>query len=480
MLPLSVLSLKDISLREEHLSPRNSAVFGAGDNQMVISNRWQHLNSSCVLNVEGWSSFLQERPARVEEGERDPSPFHLTSRNLSLLPFLIFLLLRLRWCEPPNGRPYTRVLSRLIIILATARQWVNTSSISSFIMTDLWPVLVGDRQHTRLPAVIISSAGNPLIEIETSFLLPRMSVFLFFLGSRSLILPPTYWAEWPRWCPGIGRGSIITPLFFWKPLLIPSGLRVPAIRPLTGFRSVLLKDEANGTPTTNIRLLLRPYFSIPWAKTSGRSLPLMTKKEAQKLYRSGEEPTVEKLLELDREVEEFKKIIKSESSQNDPSTPSGMKAPYEKPSPKGRRKRPGRSKGHKGTRRPTPEVIDKVKPHTISCCPDCLSPLENPVSTRNRFTEDIPRTKPVVTKNIINIYWCSKCKKNVEAPCEDALPKNTLGNRLLIHTAYLHFCLGLALHKVVAYLNSWSNGQNQTPLLISRKILFKKRIFLKN
>lgn len=179
----------------------------------------------------------------------------------------------------------------------------------------------------------------------------------------------------------------------------------------------------------------------------------MTKEEAISLYRSGEEPTVQKLLELDREVEELRKGL-AIHPKDDPSIPSGMKPSYEKPTSKGRKKRPGRKKGHEGARRPKPEVVHETKVHAIPCCPQCLNPLGRPVSTRERFTEDIPRVKPIITKHIIGIYYCSKCNKTVEAPVEDALPKSTLGIRLLVHTAYLHFSLGLPLHRIVAYLNS--------------------------
>ena len=46
----------------------------------------------------------------------------------------------------------------------------------------------------------------------------------------------------------------------------------------------------------------------------------MTKEEAIALYRSGEEPTVKKLLELDAKVEELEKKL----PKDDPSVPSGM------------------------------------------------------------------------------------------------------------------------------------------------------------
>ncbi|MFQ5835796.1 MAG: IS66 family transposase [bacterium] len=184
----------------------------------------------------------------------------------------------------------------------------------------------------------------------------------------------------------------------------------------------------------------------------------MTKEEAIVLYRSGEEPTVKKLIELDTRVEELEKVLEEKQhpmgTQNDPSTPSGMRPAYEKPSSKGRKKKPGRKKGHEGVRRAAPSVIHESKHHTLTQCPQCLSPLAEPVSSRTRFTEDIPKVEPLVTKHIIDICYCPKCDKIVEAPVEDALPKSTLGIGLLVQTAYLHFYMGLPLRQIVTYLNA--------------------------
>lgn len=180
----------------------------------------------------------------------------------------------------------------------------------------------------------------------------------------------------------------------------------------------------------------------------------MTEEEAITLYRLGEEATVQKLLELDRRVKELEEVIAQESFPKDPSTPSGMKAPYEKPPSKGRKKRPGRKKGHPGVRRPIPESVDEIKLHTLTHCPQCLCPLGDPVSTRKRFTEDLPKVKPRITKHIIQIFYCTNCHKPVEAPVEEALPKSTIGIHLLIQTAYLHFYLGLPLRQIVAYFNT--------------------------
>jgi hypothetical protein len=178
----------------------------------------------------------------------------------------------------------------------------------------------------------------------------------------------------------------------------------------------------------------------------------MTREEAIALYRSGEEPTVEKLLEQDRKIEALQRTLQTHPPQ-DPSTPSAMKPPYEKPPAKARKKRPGREKGHPGVRRPLPEGDYQTQVHTLSHCPQCHHPLGKPCSSRERWIEDIPEVKPIVTQHVIEIFYCPKCQKTVEAPVEEALPRSTLGNRLLIHTAYLHFHLGLPLRQIVAYLN---------------------------
>ena len=205
---------------------------------------------------------------------------------------------------------------------------------------------------------------------------------------------------------------------------------------------------------TRISYPLRRSSFTPWPKTFGRSLPILTEPEAIALYHSGEKPTVQKLLELDRKVEELQKALAQKPLKNDPSTPSGMKPPYEKPPGKRRKKKPGRKEGHKGAHRPAPERIDETQIHTLSHCPQCAAPLGKPVATRERFTEDIPKVQPLITKHIIEVFYCPQCHKSVEAPVEEALPKSTIGVRLLVETAYLHFYLGLPLRQIVAYLNA--------------------------
>ena len=134
----------------------------------------------------------------------------------------------------------------------------------------------------------------------------------------------------------------------------------------------------------------------------------------------------------------------AQSQASGPNTPSSAIPPYEKPTPKKnkspKRKRGGQ-KGHPGSHRKTPEP-DRQREHQCEQCPHCSGKLKRTGDTRSRITEDIPEDlKPVVTEEILHSDWCPSCKKRVEPKIPDVLPRCTLGNRTLVLTALLHFCL---------------------------------------
>ena len=153
-------------------------------------------------------------------------------------------------------------------------------------------------------------------------------------------------------------------------------------------------------------------------------------------------------------VAELEKRL-GEKKPPDPSTPSGMTPPYEKPNrKKGRKKKAGRKKGHTGARRTTPDHVDKKEHHPLKCCPDCGAKDIKVQETVTRYTEEIPPVKPIVTKHTMERGWCKKCRKMVTAKVADALPKSTLGLRSVLITAWMHFALGVSVHKVVRWLNT--------------------------
>jgi len=176
----------------------------------------------------------------------------------------------------------------------------------------------------------------------------------------------------------------------------------------------------------------------------------MTRDEAIAVLRMPEKEAVEFILALAEKAEKYDQL----QGQVAPSTPSGMIPPYLKPKPTKRGKRPGRKKGHKGVCRIRPEQVDHFKDHTLEHCPDCQTPLKESIREYTRYTEDIPPIeKPEVTEHTVHGYWCPKCKKSVFAPVTDALPNATIGLRLMVFTAWLHYLVGVSVNNIVRLLS---------------------------
>jgi transposase len=190
--------------------------------------------------------------------------------------------------------------------------------------------------------------------------------------------------------------------------------------------------------------------------TVAEDIPLgatLTEEQARLIFSQGEEAVVFVILELAKQLAEQKAAAAADSHQT-PSTPSGMKPPYTKPPPKRRgKKKPGRKKGHPGARREPPSNVDWQKDHRADCCPDCGGPLNCCDETRTRYTEDIPDIQPEVTEHTIHRDWCPKCKKKVEPKVSEAMPGSSLGNRVLVLSAWLHYALGNTLSQIVEVFN---------------------------
>jgi len=182
-----------------------------------------------------------------------------------------------------------------------------------------------------------------------------------------------------------------------------------------------------------------------------RGVPL-TEEQAREIFARGEEAVVFVLLELSKRLVEQQAKTAAESHQT-PGTPSGMEPPYQKPPSKSRNKRPGAKPGHRGARRKLPGRIHRQEEHRADRCPDCGGHLQRCQETRTRYIEDIPEIQPEVTEHTIHRDWCPKCKKRVEPTVPDALPKATLGNRVLVLSAWLHYALGNTLSQIVEVFN---------------------------
>jgi transposase len=176
--------------------------------------------------------------------------------------------------------------------------------------------------------------------------------------------------------------------------------------------------------------------------------PTLTEEQARTIFLQGEEATIFALLTL------AKMVPSKPSTSPAPSTPSGMTPVYQKPASKKRNKRRGRKNGHVGSRRPTPICIDQRIEHKLDTCPGCDTPVTPCNSSRTRIIEDIPEiVTPVVTEHTIHRYWCPGCGKTVEPIVTDALPGATIGLRVLVLSAWLHYALGNTLSQIVEVFN---------------------------
>jgi transposase len=176
----------------------------------------------------------------------------------------------------------------------------------------------------------------------------------------------------------------------------------------------------------------------------------MTRDEAAAILKLPPDKAIQFILALAEKAEKYDQIIGGVS----PTTPSGMTPPYLKPTRGKRKKPPGRKKGHPGISRLRPEQVDHFKEHTIESCPDCHSPLKEPIKSYPRYVEDIPRIeKPEVTKHTLYGYWCSTCKKVVFPTFTDALPNAMIGLRLVVFTAWLHYLVGVSVNNIVKILS---------------------------
>jgi transposase len=179
----------------------------------------------------------------------------------------------------------------------------------------------------------------------------------------------------------------------------------------------------------------------------------MTRDEALAILEMDREEAVGIILALAEEAEKYDQLC----AQPSPATPSGMTPVYLKPSHRTRKKPPGRRKGHPGAARQWPSHIDQYQEHTLDHCPQCHSPLKKSLGTYQRLIEDIPPVQPRVVQHTIHRYWCAQCKKIVSPVVTEALPNATIGLRLVVFTAWLHYLVGVSVNNLVKMLSVFSS-----------------------
>ncbi len=176
----------------------------------------------------------------------------------------------------------------------------------------------------------------------------------------------------------------------------------------------------------------------------------MTRDEAAAILDLPEEQAIDAILLLAEKAEKFDQLCGVA-----PSCPSGMTPVYLKKPANKRCKKPGQKQGHPGVGRKRPEKIDHYKEHTLEECPHCRTSLGKPIKSHKRHIVDIPPVEPEVTEHTVYGYWCSHCKKTVYPAVSEAMPNSTLGLRVLIMTAWLHYWVGMSVRNIVKLLSAF-------------------------
>ena len=180
----------------------------------------------------------------------------------------------------------------------------------------------------------------------------------------------------------------------------------------------------------------------------------LTQPQAEQIYEQGREAVVFALLKQAQMLAEKNNL--QVAIATDPSTPSAQKPVFAKPNKndKKRSKKPGCKKGHKGFRRQQPEKINRTVEHRADSCPDCGGKLNKCSQSRERIIEDVPDKVQIETvRHVIHRDWCPRCKKVVEPAVTEALPKASIGNGILVLSAFLHFSLGNTISQILEVFN---------------------------
>lgn len=115
------------------------------------------------------------------------------------------------------------------------------------------------------------------------------------------------------------------------------------------------------------------------------------------------------------------------------------------------KKQNGQKKGHIGTGRKKPEIIDEQVSCFVSSCPDCGNPVNRSESFHPHVITDIPSwrdMKPVITEYRIEYQWCKNCHKAVSAAPLGVIPGSRIGINLFLMILIWRYQLRLPFTKV--------------------------------
>ena len=157
--------------------------------------------------------------------------------------------------------------------------------------------------------------------------------------------------------------------------------------------------------------------------------------------------------ELAETVQRQQKRIEELESKLDDSHP-GSTAPFRIDQKKRKQalRKPGRSKGHKGHFKSTPQTISNEIVVPLEQCPQCGAIIEEarPVV---QYIVDIPKLEPEVTKLITHSGYCPVCKEHVcsghpiQVSRAEGAARVQVGSRAISMAAQLRYGFGMTLRK---------------------------------
>lgn len=178
----------------------------------------------------------------------------------------------------------------------------------------------------------------------------------------------------------------------------------------------------------------------------------MDRRAAEKLYNSGKEPTVAKLLEYDAENKQFKRRIAQleKNSTNSSKPPSSDNSQDKDPKPKTessdnqKKRKPGGQPGHKGSNREliSVEKVDDLIHYYAEQCENCGKALPQDetadvVGEPFRWqVAEIEPIKPIITEHQGHTSLC-ECGCHNTAALPPEVVKSNFGPRLASIIAYL-------------------------------------------
>ena len=185
---------------------------------------------------------------------------------------------------------------------------------------------------------------------------------------------------------------------------------MPTGRPLTAAHIQTLRNKAS-------------------LHTAARQRVLLLADENRDLQRRLEQSEAEKH-ELQRKLQEAEERIRQQEDTN-----KKLRAMlFEKQHGQPRTKRPSEPKPRSAAsyQRPRPQQITDRRELMLDRCPECDTPVGDPISSRTRIIEDIVfHPQPDVVEWTLHRHWCTGCGKQVAGRIPGILPKTRIGPNTL-------------------------------------------------